>query len=283
VCTPSSGSLFNVGLSTVTCTATDALQRTDSCSFPVTVLAPPNLSITKFLAFGDSITKGEDGSASLTVSSDRFRPEVLLPNGMTYPGVLQQNLATRYTAQAPTVFNGGCQGEGITGDDSACGFRSALNRFTSYTSTGLFASVLIMEGTNDLYEQKDSRNVGPALTGLRQMVGDARSRGMRVFLATIPPIDPLGVRGRTFGSQLVAPLNDGIRGIAASEGVTLVDVNQVFGDSFALLGPDGLHPSAAGYAKMADLFFTTIRTTLETTAAASFRPTDFRRYFPRVH
>src|SRR5947207_1152516 len=52
-CTPSAGSSFSVGQKTVTCTATDALQRAASCSFIVTVLEPPKLTTTSFLAFGD--------------------------------------------------------------------------------------------------------------------------------------------------------------------------------------------------------------------------------------
>ncbi len=39
-CVPASGSLFPIGQTTVSCTATDALNRTATCSFPVTVLAP---------------------------------------------------------------------------------------------------------------------------------------------------------------------------------------------------------------------------------------------------
>ena len=32
-CTPAAGTAFSIGQKTVTCSATDALQRTDSCSF----------------------------------------------------------------------------------------------------------------------------------------------------------------------------------------------------------------------------------------------------------
>ncbi|MGE3512815.1 MAG: HYR domain-containing protein, partial [Vicinamibacterales bacterium] len=63
VCTPPSGTSFAIGTTAVTCTATDARQRVASCSFSVTVEQPPRLSVTRFVAFGDSMTWGEDGSA----------------------------------------------------------------------------------------------------------------------------------------------------------------------------------------------------------------------------
>jgi hypothetical protein len=37
------------------------------------------------------------------------------------------------------------------------------------------------------------------------------------------------------------------------------------------LGPDGLHPSGDGYAKIADLFFTAIKSTLETSSSSGVR------------
>jgi hypothetical protein len=51
--------------------------------------------------------------------------------------------------------------------------------------------------------------------------------------------------------------------------VTLVDVYQAFNGNLALIGPDGLHPAADGYAKIADTFFTAIKSTLETASAGS--------------
>ena len=46
VCAPASGSTFNVGTTTVTCTATDGSNRTASCSFTVTVTDTQNPTIT---------------------------------------------------------------------------------------------------------------------------------------------------------------------------------------------------------------------------------------------
>ena len=274
VCSPESGSLFNVGQSTVMCTATDAAQRTDTCSFSITVQAPPRSSLTRFLAFGDSITRGEDGSA-LTAYTGRLHPFQLLPTSQTYPGVLEQLLRSRYTAQTPTVTNAGCQGEGITttANDGSCG-SSAFSRFTSYTGAGTYQAVLIMEGSNDLY---GASNLTGTVSGLRAMVANARNLGLRVYLATIPPIDPLGSRGRTYNSQLVPDLNDRIRSLAASEGATLVDVYQAFGGNLSSMSFDGLHPNAAGYTLIANTFFTAIRATLETQPPATAVPLVVQR------
>src|SRR5262245_44816929 len=47
-CAPPSGTRFAIGSTPVSCVATDALQRTDTCSFSVTVQAPPRVSATTF-------------------------------------------------------------------------------------------------------------------------------------------------------------------------------------------------------------------------------------------
>jgi lysophospholipase L1-like esterase len=91
---------------------------------------------------------------------------------------------------------------------------------------------------------------------------------IKVYLATLPPENPstsaCGKRGGNWA--FVAPYNDLLRGIAASEGVTLVDVNAAFnGDTTTLIDCDGLHPTPAGYQVIADTFFKALQTTLEVT------------------
>ncbi|PYR08973.1 MAG: hypothetical protein DMF99_17215 [Acidobacteria bacterium] len=92
-------------------------------------------------------------------------------------------------------------------------------------------------------------------------VSDAKSRGMRVFLATIPPENPAGFRALAW--SLVPGFNDQIRLLASSEGVTLVDIHQAFNNDLSLIGADGLHPNANGYHKIADTFFASLRQQLE--------------------
>jgi lysophospholipase L1-like esterase len=263
-CTPPSGSTFNVGPTTVSCTATDALQRADTCSFAITVLAvppPPKLVATRFFAFGDSITRGEDGSSLLAGSASRFYPRVILPDQQTYPGLLMQSLIARYTTQSPIVTNQGLPSEAVSD-------AGTLGRYLTFTSSGQYDGALIMEGSNDLYKARNGTGdpnsvMDVAIAGLRTMVLDAKSRNIRPFLATIPPMDPLGFRGMVYGHEYVAGFNDRIRQVAALENVPLVDVYQAFGGNLALLSADGVHPNPGGYQRIADTFFASIKVMLE--------------------
>jgi lysophospholipase L1-like esterase len=268
-CTPPTGSTFPAGSTNVTCTVTDAKARADICTFAVTVTVPPKLSASRFVAFGDSITWGEDGrnSASESVAGgQRLHVEVQFDTPNTYPGALQTELDTRYTSQLPSVDNAGLPNESVLGTNT-------LSRFVSRTSG--FDVVLLMEGANDL----PNASASSIAAGLGRMIDNARSRGVKPYLATIPPENASsqcipGCRGSYAG--LVPPLDDQIRLLAASKGVPLVDVFQAFhGDVLTLIGPDGLHPSAAGYHVIADTFFASIKQTLEistpTTTSTSFR------------
>jgi lysophospholipase L1-like esterase len=128
-------------------------------------------------------------------------------------------------------------------------------------STGQYDAVLLMEGSNDL-GTRDAAIYPAVIAALQDMLHDAKGRGIRPYLATIPPMNPAGFRAVAWSQ--VPGFNDLIRGLAASEGVTLVDVYQALNaDINTYIGFDGLHPNASGYAKIADLFATAIRQTLE--------------------
>lgn len=258
-CTPASLTVFPIGLTTVTCTATDARQRTGSCTFDVTVVAPPTISLTRFVAFGDSMTLGEDGNASASVG-----PTVVFPAAKTYPGVLQRALESRYTAQALKVDNRGVRGERL----SDAGTRS---RFSSLVGGGSYDAVLIMEGANDVSD-RDDRAIAAAINSLRQMLRDARSRGVRPYLATIPPEVPGGSRALAW--NYVPPFNEQVRTLATSEGVTVVEVYQgLITDTNRFIGTDGLHLTEDGYARVADVFFQALKGTLERLPTFAFSPT----------
>ena len=274
-CGPSSGSTFPVGVSTVTCRVSDSLSRVDACSFTVTVQGPPKLTSTSFLAFGDSITWGEDGtvlsnlftgySAAQIAAPDRIMPRVQLPLPQIYPYGLQVLLQARYTTQTVTVANAGNPGEAVTYPDT-------FPRLVRYLVSGNYKVLLLMEGTNDLYTNNPSL-LPSVITGLGQMIDAAKSAGVKPYLATIPPMNPAGYRGAVYGNTLVAPLNSQIRALAATKNVPLVDVNAAITNVLTDLSEDGLHPNASGYAKIAQAFFTSIKSTLEVTSTSSVSPT----------
>ena len=254
-CAPPSGSTFPIGATAVTCTATDQAGRTATCGFSVAVTGPPRLTRTRFLAFGDSITWGEDGRISSTaLVVPVLRPRVQFPIVDTYPGALTALLSARYTAQSPQVRNAGLTGEAVTDP-------TTFPRYVSYTSSRAYDVVLLMEGANDLARHAFSE----IIAGLTQMIGDAQSRQMQVLLATIPPENP----AQWSQAASVGPFNDRVRDLAASKGVPLVDVYQAFNGQLSLLGSDGLHPTAAGYHLIAETFFAAIRQNLEAAPATT--------------
>lgn len=243
-CTPASDSAFPVGATTVSCTAVDATGGTGSCSFRVDVTALPRLSRTSFMAFGDSITAGE-----VTVPLGPTLQQIVVPSS-SYPTVLQARLRQRYPADSVTVVNAGRAGE-FTVD--------AFPRFQTALSSNRPTAVLLVMGYNDLLS---SATVISAVRSIERMAQETRGRGARLFLGTLTPSIP--GRSRSQSDALIRQFNTSIRSLAAGEGAVLVDLYQA-----ALLnvdqwiGADGLHPTEAGYTRIAEQFQAAIQTDLE--------------------
>ena len=171
----------------------------------------------------------------------------------TYPGQLEALLRARYSTQLPSVSN-----RGIGGESTATG----VTRLPGVLIGELPEVVLLQEGANDINQNRDPVTIAGEL---RSMVRSARGRGARVYLGTLLPQQPQSLGGcRGFGALNVTAANTQIRSVAASEGVTLVDLYQAFGGVPGdLIGPDGLHPTDAGYRRIAETFFGTISQQLE--------------------
>jgi lysophospholipase L1-like esterase len=254
-CTPESGTTFPIGTTEVSCTATDTLNRTASCSFNVAISKLPTLSKTRFLAFGDSITAGEVTvplGGSLIGGAGTITRQVVVPTA-SYPSVLLNTLRGRYAAQASSmeVFNYGFGGEKVV--NTRARFFSALN-------ATLPEVLLLLEGANDIPLGEDGA-ASSAAQEISVWVAEAKARGIRVFLATPVPGKP--------GSKQIQPIllvdyANRMRRIADVQGVALVDLyNLMLPDANRYIGVDGLHPNEAGYARIADLFFQAIQGALE--------------------
>lgn len=208
----------------------------------------PRLAMTRFLAFGDSFTAGEVTTPVTAIVSK----QIVVPSA-SYPSVLQSRLQTTYTVQASAiaVANAGEPGERIL---------DGAQRFPGVYDAARPEVVLIMEGANGL------PLVGPDIsTGvMRTMVQHAKSGGSRVFVGSMIPQVAGRPRGNTPVNELLA-YNTTLQLMSQQEGVVYVELyNAMLPDAPALIGADGLHPTEAGYRRIAELFLAVIRTELET-------------------
>ena len=255
-CTRTSGSLFPVGMTEVQCTATDAAPATRSCTFAVSVAPPtPQLSRTTFLAFGDSTTTGEVPVVTSTSfgDDDRNYRLIVIPSA-AYPAQLLTMLRARYTGQTSglEITNAGLPTEWA--EDGAARLPKLMSDMRPQV-------VLLMEGVNDL-GALGSRGVPSAWRAIDMMAKEIRNRGARAFVATLPPPRPSGVKAVPL--SLVQTLNGNIRDTARGEGAVLVDVFTALSvDVNRYISIDGLHPTEAGYQKIAETFYEAIRQDLE--------------------
>jgi lysophospholipase L1-like esterase len=255
-CTPTSGASFPLGATTVSCTATDSIARTATCSFSVTVSRIPTLQRTRFLAFGDSVTAGEV-SVPTSGGTDLLGPPnftlVLVPSA-AYPAQLQSMLRNRYVTQsnAITVVNSGVSGEYAV---------DSVKRFSQVMSSVRPEVVLLLDGYNDL-NNFGSSAIGSTAAAVEAMAKDARNRGARVYIASLTP--PRAGGRNAIPASTIATYNDRMRAIAAGENAVFVDLYQALVSNVTtFVGVDGLHLTEVGYQKVAETFFAAIQATLQ--------------------
>lgn len=247
-CAPASGSEFPLGTTGVECIATDALKRTATCSFSVFVAPspiPPRLRLNRILAFGDSITVGE-------IITPGTNDLLLTPTpSAAYPTILSQLLKTRYGDQ-PQVFNAGLSGEKAAAADRR--FAPTLGAFSP-------EAVVILEGSNDLLYADPAAGVDAVQFGVGVIAAEARNRRLRVFICALPPTKP-GRRNIALG--IVQAANDRLRNLARTEGAYFIDLfTPLLQDLDANIGSDGLHPTALGYKRIAEVIDAALRADLE--------------------
>jgi lysophospholipase L1-like esterase len=212
----------------------------------------PFLTADTTLAFGDSMTAG------VTSTFCDMGGMQMICGVMTtgYPPRVEALLRARYPAQTVAV-----QGSGVAGEcASAAGCSGTAGRTRlPGTIASVHDLIVILEGVNDT-------NVGLTDTfivdALRAMVQTAQNAGKSVILCGLLPVKPREDNGMFKADPgRIASMNTRLAQMASEEGVPFVNMVAAFGSAFQpLLSPDGLHPNAAGYQRMAEAITNTIVT-----------------------
>ena len=202
----------------------------------------PGLAQVGFLAFGDSITEGRGDDPART---DKGYPPRL------------QSLLQAAGVQA-RVDNAGKGGQDTTQDITR------IDEVLASTPTSTEV-LLLMEGTNDI-----SRGISFETTmfDLREMARKAELKGLAVVHATtIPRVPTAWVDDRNVVNLRLA---ENLRDLAGTRNRDLADPFEVFSNLpnlfatyYAAITPEAPdpvgHPNAAGYDRLAQLFFDVIR------------------------
>jgi lysophospholipase L1-like esterase len=209
----------------------------------LTVTPPRAIGITRFVAFGDSITWGAQSNFDLR--------SIFAAASGGYAERLQAGLNAYHAPQQFVVFNEGVPGEWATDPRTLPRLRAAIQNRQAQ-------AVLLLEGINDL---SSGAGVSRTVTGIGQLVTAATSLGVPVAVATMFPTyqatAPDGsVRNNAAGE--VPAFNAQIRQLAVGRlNVQLVDLEPIMRNR-AYVGNDGIHLTDAGFDVMASAFLAAI-------------------------
>lgn len=209
-----SPAVASVGVMENPCGALPSLQDYSRlCRYRSANLALPPATATRIVFMGDSITEG-------------------------------------WQATRPGFFRGDRIDRGISGQTTS----QMLGRFYADVIALHPAVVHIMAGTNDIAGNSGPTSLEAIENNLRSMVDLARAHGIRVILGTVPPAARFGWRPEIDPVPSIRALNAWIRAYARARGIVVVDYYTLLDDSRHGMAPidsaDGVHPNAAGYAKM---------------------------------
>jgi lysophospholipase L1-like esterase len=195
----------------------------------------PHLSVTRVLAFGDSLTEGLATPES--IKGGAVSPEA--GAARSYPFKLQAELDARYGGQTIHVFNGGIGGKRAIDD---------LDRLAALLDQDKPDVLVILDGANDI---KGTSPIDDTINALSRLVTLGMKHGAKVIVATLPPQNAAGARGNA--APRVPQLNDAILKKLPATGADVVDVYATLAPKY--VAPDGLHLIEAGNQIVADDVF----------------------------
>ena len=210
--------------------------------YRVEVMAPE--SVGGLVTFGDSIT---DGTRSTPDTNSRW------------PDHLVRRMLSRATPLRMGVMNAGIAGNRVLSDGA---FNAGINALARFDHDALMqpgvTHIVVMEGINDIGQarQNPAPTAEDIIAAHRQLIDRARSRGLRIYGATLTPF--YGAAYYTeVGEGKRQAVNAWIRTSKAYDAVIDFDkATRDPNDPKRLLPAydscDHLHPSDAGYRAMAE-------------------------------
>lgn len=213
----------------------------------------------RFLFIGDSITDGGWGRSggNMMPTEQRNQKDLNHIYGHSYMMLCAARIQSDYPGQEPLFFNRGISGNTLTD----------LQRRWQSDCLELNPDVVtLLIGTNDV----DLHLSGKAPLDMKKWEGDYRQLldrliavkpGVKIVLGT-PFVAKVGRIGSADNfpqrKELIAQCAAAVRRIATDYHAILLDYEKLF-DSLTVPAPsywvwDGIHPTAAGHQKMADLW-----------------------------
>ena len=182
----------------------------------------------------------------------RYRADNAALRGKPPPHVvfLGDSITENWRYGDPALFSASTIDRGIGGQTSA----QILLRFYPDVVALQPAVVHIMAGTNDILQNTGPTGDDDIVNTISAMIDIAKAHGIRVVLASIPPISVRSWQPDLKPAVRIAALNDRLRALAIARGVAFADyfapLKDTAGDFNARLANDGVHPNRDGYAVM---------------------------------
>jgi lysophospholipase L1-like esterase len=188
--------------------------------------------------------------------------KLLASNARTGVVFLGDSITEGWFDKHPSFFVNGRVDRGIGGQTSS----QMVLRMMSDVVDLKPRAVHIMAGTNDV-----AGNTGPMTAKMtednfRVMHDIAKSNGIKVLIASIPPAGAFPWRPGLEVKRPIAELNAWLKQYAHRTGATWVDYWPVLNDGTGAMRPglavDGVHPTEAGYAAMEALLMPILKRVL---------------------
>ena len=256
-CNPASGSAFPLGTTTVTCSASDAASRATTCSFRIT-LTGFSIALTKYEAFGDSVTAGETGRPSVAGLDI-----IDVPNA--YPTQLQQRFDAVYPNQGVAVINRGHSLDTVAQTDALVRTFAAADRPEVILLLSGYNNLTVACGSNGGATPACRSAIGNVGADIRSCIRHAREVDEALKFVFVSTLTPPGAGGSNrIDRNAIVQANDQIRQAAQSEHAVVVESYAAFlGREADYVNVDGLHLTPAGYQALATGFFAAIQSTVD--------------------